>query len=76
MRHFIQFLKIHELLVFHQNNPTIPVLNAATIIATTRPHNNQYTFLLVVASVISHLQNLYLQLVCCSAIKHPIGYTS
>lgn len=59
----------------HQNNPTIPVLNAATIMATTRPHNNQYTFLLVVASVISHLQNLYLQLVCCSAIKHPIGYT-
>ena len=58
----------------HQNNPTIPVLNAATIMATTRPHNNQYTFLLVVASVISHLQNLYLQLVCCSAIEYPFGY--
>lgn len=25
----------------HQNNPTIPVLHAATIMAKTKPHSNQ-----------------------------------
>lgn len=58
----------------HQNNPTIPVLHAATIIAKTNPHKSQYTLRFVVARVISHFQNLYLQLVCCSAIEYPFGY--
>ena len=58
----------------HQNNPTIPVLHAATITAKTNPHKSQYTLRFVVARVISHFQNLYLQLVCCSAIEYPFGY--
>ena len=58
----------------HQNNPTIPVLQAATITAKTKPHKSQYTLRFVVARVISHFQNLYLQLVCCSAIEYPFGY--
>lgn len=58
----------------HQNNPAIPVLHAATITAKTNPHKSQYTLRFVVARVISHFQNLYLQLVCCSAIEYPFGY--
>ena len=58
----------------HQNNPTIPVLHAATITAKTNPHKSQYTLQFAVARVISHFQNLYLQLVCCSAIEYPFGY--
>ena len=71
--HLAYLLEIHFAYI-HQNNPTIPVLHAATIIAKTNPHKSQYTLRFVVARVISHFQNLYLQLVCCSAIEYPFGY--
>lgn len=68
----LQFAHLLEIFLthFHQNSPTIPVLNAATITATISPHNSQYTFLFFVARVISHFQNLYLQFLC-SVIHNP-----
>lgn len=68
--HFAYLLEI-RFAYTHQNSPTIPVLNAATITATISPHSSQYIFLFFVARVMSHFQNLYLQSLC-SSIENPL----